>query len=291
MNLGKYGVFAFTDVMDAKELADTAKRVDELGYSTLWFPEAFKYEPLALGGFFLSQTKKLIVASGICNIYARDATASVMGLQTLNELYDGRFVLGLGVSHAPLVSDMRGHEYKKPLATMRAYLDDMDKAWEALGGAPAEKQVILAALGPKMLKLGGERTLGVMPANVTAAHGAIARDQVGPDGLVCSEVHVCLTNDAEQARSAARAALEFYFPLPNYIKSWERLGFSGADFENGGSDALIDALVAWGEVDEIKSRLQENFDNGVDQVVIHAIKPDGQPGPDWNALETFAPGN
>ena len=289
MKLGTHGVFAFTDAMNASEIADTAKRVEALGYSTLWYPEAFKYEPLALGSFLLSQTKKLIVASGICNIYARDATASAMALETLNELHDGRFILGLGVSHAPLVSDLRGHEYKKPLAAMRAYLDDMDKAWEALGAKQGEKQVILAALGPKMLSLGGERTMGVMPANVTAAHGTIARQQVGPDRLVCSEVHVCMTNDAEQARSAARAALEFYFPLPNYLKSWERLGFSGVDFENGGSDALIDALVAWGEVDQIKARLQENFDNGVDQAVIHAIKPDGQPGPDWAALEALAP--
>ena len=221
-------------------------------------------------------------------ISTRDATASVMGLQTLNEIYDGRFVLG--VSHAPLVSDLRGHKYRERLATMRAYLGDMDKAWDALGGTPAEKQVILVALGPRMLQLGGERTLGVMPANVTAAHALIAREKVGADGLVWSEVHVSMANDPKQARSAARAALDFYFQLSHYIKIWERLGFSDADFENGGSDALIDALVGWGEVEHIEARLQENLDNGVGQLVIHAIRPGSQPGPDWNALQTLAPG-
>ena len=172
---------------------------------------------------------------------------------------------------------------------MRAYLDAMDQAWEALGGAPAEKQVILAALGPNMLKLSGERTLGTIPANVTSQHAAIARQQVGADREVCSEVHVCMTTDADEARAAARSALEFYFPLPNYKNSWKRLGFDDGDFENGGSARLMDALVAWGSLDQIKARLQENLDNGASQVVIHTIRPDGQSGPDWDALEALAP--
>jgi len=290
MKFGKYGIFSMTDVLGPDQLVELARRIEELGYSTLWYPEAFKYEPLALGGYLLSHTEKLIIASGIANIYARDAAASVMGYNTLNTLYGGRFVLGLGVSHAPLVSDVRGHEYsEKPVSTMRAYLDAMDQAWEALGGAPDEKQVVLAALGPNMLKLGGERSLGVIPANVTSQHAAIARQQVGAERAVCSEVHVCMTTDPEEARAAARAALEFYFPLPNYTNSWKRLGFTDSDFENGGSDRLMDALVAHGSLDDIKARLQENLDNGADQAVIHTIRPDGQSGPDWNALEALAP--
>lgn len=290
MELGKLGVFAFTDILSPDQLAEMARRVEDLGYSAVWYPEAFAYEPFAIGGFLLSQTEKLIVGSGIANIYARDATASVMGYNTLNALYGGRFILGLGVSHAPLVSDMRGHKYSnKPVATMRAYLDDMDRAWDALGGAPDEKQVILAALGPNMLALGGERTLGVFPANVTSQHAAIARQQVGADRLVCSEIHVCMTEDPDEARAAARAALEFYMPLPNYRNSWMRLGLGKSDLENGGSDRLMDALVAWGSVGQIKARMQENLDDGANQLVINAIRPDGQPGLDWNALEALAP--
>lgn len=289
MDLGKYGVFTFTDTLTPNELGDYAKRVEELGYSTLWYPEAFNYESMALGGYLLSHTEKLIVASGIANIYARDATSSVMGHNTLNTLYGGRFILGLGVSHAPLVSDIRGHDYAKPLTTMRAYLDAMDAAWEALGGAPAEKQVMLAALGPNMLKLAGERTLGALPYNVTPQHAGIARQQVGADGLVCSEQKVCLTEDPVAARAAARAALELYLPLPNYYKNWFRLGFDQSDLEGGGSDRLMDAMVNWGTVDQIKAKLQTHLDQGAGQVVVQTIRPDGQPGPDWNALEALAP--
>lgn len=290
MELGKYGVFTITDAMSPVELAEIPGRLEEMGYSTLWYPEAFNYETMSLGGYLLSKSKNLVVASGIANIYARDATSSVMGLNTLNTLYGGRFILGLGVSHAPLVSDVRGHDYSaKPVTTMRAYLDAMDAAWEALGGAPAEKQVMLAALGPNMLKLSGERTMGALPYNVTPQHAGIARQQVGAEGQVCSEQKVCLTSDPVEARAAARAALEVYLPLPNYFKNWFRLGFDESDLENGGSDRLMDAMVNWGTADEIKAKLQAHIDQGAGQVVIQPIRPDCQPGPDWKALEALAP--
>ncbi|HIF11399.1 MAG TPA: TIGR03620 family F420-dependent LLM class oxidoreductase [Sneathiellales bacterium] len=290
MKLGKYGVFTFTDVMAPDELANLARRVEELGYSTLWYPEAFNYETMALGGYLLQHSEKLIVASGIANIYARDAAASVMGHNTLNGLYDKRFILGLGVSHSPLVADVRGHEYsRKPVSTMRAYLDAMDQAWEAFGGAPAVKQVMLAALGPNMLKLSGERTLGALPYNVTPEHAGIARQQVGADNFVCTEQKICLTTNGDEARAAARDAMTPYLPLPNYFKNWFRLGFDESDLENGGSDRLMDAMVIWGNTDDIQAKLQAHFDSGAGQVVIQPIRPDGQPGPDWNALEALAP--
>ncbi len=291
MDFGKLGAFMYADPCGPDELAESAQRIERLGYTTLWYPEAFHYEALALGGFLLSQTKTLIVASGIANIYARDAAASVMGLNSLNALYGGRFVLGLGVSHAPLVSDLRGHEYKKPVTTMRAYLDAMDKTWESLGNTPQEKQIILAALGPNMLKLGGERSLGVMPANVTTEHAAIARAQVGPTRVVCPMIHVCMSPDPQQARAAARAALALYFTLPNYTNAWMGFGFDASDLENGGSDRLIDALVVWGDIEQIKAGLQGNYDKGADHLAIDSIRPDGQPGVDWNLLEALAPAN
>ena len=289
MDFGQLGVFLYCDGLERDELANSTKRIEELGYSTLWYPEALNYEAMALGGFLLSQTEKLIIASGIANIYARDAAASVMGLNTLNALYDGRFVLGLGVSHSAFVSDLRGHEYKKPVATMRTYLDVMDKTWESLGNTPDVKQVILAALGPNMLKLGGERSLGVMPANVTTAHAATARQQVGTERCVAPMVHVCLTPDAEVARTAARALLEIYFTLPNYTKAWMGFGFEASDLKNGGSDRLIDALVVWGDIEQVKRRLQEHRDAGANHLAIDSIRPDAQPGLDWNLLEALAP--
>lgn len=290
MKFGKYGVFTFTDALGPAELAELAQRVEALGYSTLWYPEALNYETFALGAYLLSHSKKLVVASGIANIYARDPAASVMGHNSLNTLYGGRFVLGLGVSHAPLVADMRGHEYKQPVATMRAYLDSMDQAWQGLGQDSVAKQLVLAALGPNMNKLAAGRTLGAFPYNVTPAQAAISRAQTGPKAAVICEQKVCLCTDAATARKAARGALGFYLPLPNYYKNWFRLGFDESDLKDGGSDRLMDAMVLWGDAASIKARLQRYFDEGADQVVIQPIKPDGSPGPDWAALEALAPG-
>ena len=288
MNLGKYGVFTFTDILGAPELSELAKRVEDLGYSTLWYPEAFNYETFGLGTYLLGETSQLIVASGIANMYARDPAASVMGCNTLNALSGGRFILGLGVSHAPLVSDVRGHEYKKPVATMRKYLDDMDQAWNALGSAPDEKQIMLAALGPNMSTLAAERTLGTFPYNITPDQVQLSRAAMGEKGVIVCEQKVCLSANATEARAAARAALAPYLSLPNYFKNWFRLGFNESDLENGGSDRLMDAMVIWGSSDEIDEKLDKYFENGADQVVIQPIRPDGQPGPDWAALEALA---
>ena len=212
-----------------------------------------------------------------------------MGHNSLNALYGGRFVLGLGVSHAPLVSDVRGHEYKKPVATMRAYLDGMDQAWKAMDSTPEKKQLVLAALGPNMSKLSAERTLGAFPYNITPQQAELSREYMGSKGAIICEQKVCLCTDPVQARAAARAALGFYLALPNYYNNWFRLGFDQSDLENGGSDRLMDAMVVWGDADQIKARLNEYFDKGADQVVIQAVRPDGQPGPDWDALEALAP--
>lgn len=289
MKFGKYGVFTFTDPLDGTQLAELAERVEALGYAALWYPEAFNYETFGLGGYLLEHSRKLIVASGIANIYARDPAASVMGHNTLNRLYGNRFVLGLGVSHAPLVSDLRGHDYARPLATMRQYLDDMDKAWEAFGGAPDGKQVVLAALGPKMSKLSAEQTLGAFPYNITPDQVALSRSAMGSAGALICEQKVCLCEDPAKARAAARAALAPYLPLPNYFKNWFRLGFDQSDLADGGSDRLMDAMVLWGDAAQIKAGLQAYLDKGADQVVIQPIRPDGQPGPDWQALEALKP--
>ncbi|MDA0822899.1 MAG: TIGR03620 family F420-dependent LLM class oxidoreductase [Proteobacteria bacterium] len=290
MKFGKFGVFTFTDILDPKLLAELPRRLEELGYSTLWYPEAMNYEAFAVGGYLLSHSKNLLVGSGIANIYARDPAASVMGHNSLNSLYGGRFVLGLGVSHAPIVSDLRGHDYTKPVATMRAYLDGMDQAWTALGGAPVEKQVVLAALGPNMSKLAAQRTLGSFPYNITPEQARISRSNMSRESAVICEQKVCLCSDPVTARAAARAALGIYMSLPNYFNNWFRLGFNKDDLKDGGSDRLMDAMVFWGSADQIKAKLQKYFDGSADQVVIQPIRADGKPGPCWDALEALAPG-
>lgn len=288
MKFGKLGVFTITDALNKTELTDLAQRVEGLGYSMLWYPEGAHYETFALGGYLLSKTRSLMVGSGIANIYARDPAASAMGHNTLNEFYDGRFVLGLGVSHAPVVSNMRGHEYKKPLATMRAYLEGMEEAWKATRSAPAQAQVVLAALGPKMSELAAQRTLGAFPYNITPDQARRARAIMGPTAAVICEHKVCLTTDATVARKVARAGLAMYLTLPNYYENWYRLGFDATDTQNGGSDRLMDALVAWGDAATIKAKLKAYFDQGADQVVIQPLRADGEKGPDWKALEALA---
>jgi probable F420-dependent oxidoreductase len=288
MKFGKLGVFAFTESMDATALAELAQRVESLGYSTLWYPEAFTYESFALGGYLLHQSKRLIVGSGIANIYARDPAAAAMGHNSLNQLYGGRFVLGLGVSHVPVVSGLRGHEYTKPVTTMRNYLDGIDAAWKATNNTPAEKRIVLAALGPKMSALAGERTLGAFPYNITPAQASMCRQIMGPSKAVICEQKVCVTSDASAARNVARASLKFYLGLPNYRDNWLRLGFTEADLSEGGSERFLDAMVFWGDAKTVKRKLQAYFDQGADQIVIQALRSDGTNTPDWAALEALA---
>ncbi len=288
MKFGKFGVFGFTDALAGPALADFARRVERLGYATLWYPEAMHYESFALGGFLLGQTERLSIASGIANIYARDPAAAVMGHNSLNALYGGRFVLGLGVSHAPLVAGARGHAYGKPLTTMRSYLDGMDRAWSVMQGGTTP-QVVLAALGPQMTALAATRTLGAFPYNITPAQVALSRATMAGRGALICEQKVCLCSDPRIARRTARAALQVYLGLPNYFQNWLRLGFEPADYAGAGSDRLMDAMVYWGTAEQIREKLAVYHDAGADQVVIQALRTDGAAGPDWEALEALAP--
>src|SRR5207302_5044394 len=233
MDLGQKGVFWFTDALTSTQLVELAQRTEELGYAALWYPEALGYESFSLGSFLLSHTDKLIVASGIANIYARDAAATKQGQHTLATLSGGRFVLGLGVSHVPLVQDARGHQYRAPVATMRAYLDAMDKAAAIAPPLPEPPPTVLAALGPQMTALAAARTAGAFPYSVTPAHTARARAIVGPDKWLCVEQKVLLVTDPTRARQVARQTLAFYMPLSNYRNNWLRLGFSEEDLTDG----------------------------------------------------------
>lgn len=289
MNLGKLGVWHPTDFLTAAELAAYARRTEELGYSALWYPEARGHEALAVGGFILGCTEKLIVATGIANIYARDPTAAKQGQHTLAKLYGGRFLLGLGVSHIPMVEDTRGHTYGKPVATMRAYLDGMDAAAEIAPAVEEPPPTVLAALGPNMTKLAAQRTAGAFPYNITPEHTALAREIVGAGKWVIAEQKVLLVSGASQARDLARANLGRYMGLPNYRNNWLRLGFSEEDLSGGGSDRFLDAMVVWGDEAAIRQRITEHFDAGADHVCIQPLHPQGINKPDLDALAALAP--
>jgi len=287
---GRLGVWAGTDLMTAAEAADFARDLENWGYPMLWIPEAFGREALTHAAWLLASTGTLSVATGIANIYARDPVAARCAQMGLNEQSGGRFVLGLGVSHRPLVQGVRGHDYARPVATMRAYLEGM-RAVEYPPPPPAQTPLtVIAALGPRMLELAAELADGAHPYMVTPDHTAQARQILGPDRLLCTEQKVLLETDPGRARGLAREAIGIYLGLENYTNNLKRLGFGDADFAGGGSDRLVDAMVAWGDETAIRTRLQQHWDAGADHVCIQALHPSGQRLPDRRLLELLAPG-
>jgi len=289
MQLGKLGVWAPMDVLTATEGAEFARRVEAWGYAALWLPESRGRNVLVHSSWLLANTKTLIVAPGIANIYARDAMAMANGQRALAEQSGGRFLLGIGVSHAPTVAGLRGHHYGKPVATMRAYLEAMRAAPYIAPEPPERPLTIVAALGPRMMALSAELADGAHPYNVPPEHTAEARRILGPSKLLCPEVWVLLEPEADKARSAARQALAPYMRLDNYVNNWRRLGFGDADLAGGGSDRLIDANVAWGSEEAIRRRIQEHWDAGADHVCVQSISPDGSRRPDEKVLALLAP--
>lgn len=289
MKLGRLGVWASTESLTAVAAAEFAQRVEGWGYSALWIPEAVGRNALVHAAWLLANTRELVLATGIANIYARDAQAMASAQLGLNEQSGGRFLLGIGVSHAPLVEGARGHVYGKPLPTMRAYLEAMGRA-HYVAPRPAEKPLtVLAALGPKMLELAAALADGAHPYNVTPQHTAQARAILGPGKLLCPEQKVLLETDPAKARRVARDYLAIYLTLPNYCNNLIRLGFESADFADGGSDRLIDALVAWGDAGRIRERIQQHWDAGADQVCVNTIHPEGLQIPDERVLQALAP--
>lgn len=292
--LGAFGVWTFQlDVLPAARMQEAAAELEELGFGALWYGEALGREAFTKAGLLLAGTKRIIIATGIANIYGRDPITMAAGQKTLAEAYPTRFLLGLGVSHIPLVEKMRGHRYEKPVPTMRAYLDAMDKApYQAV--PPASKPPrVLAALGPMMLKLSAERADGAHPYNTTPKHTAQARELLGPGPLLCPEQAVVLEKDPAKARAIARKFLEIYLGLPNYTNNWLRLGFQESDISNGGSDRLIDSVIAWGDLKTVISRIQEHHSAGADHVCIQMLTDDSKTFPlrEYRELASAIPRN
>jgi len=291
MNLGKLGVWYFLDGMPAKQAAETAQRIEKLGFSALWIPETVGRDPFAHSAWLLANTSKLIVATGIASIYHREPGPMAQAQKTLAEQSGNRFLLGLGVSHKPMVESVRGLKYGKPVATMRSYLEKMDSApYSSLPPSEAPPRVI-AALGPEMLKLARDKCTGAHPYFTSPEHTKMARDILGPAKWLCVEQKVVLEPDAKKARDLARPAAQMYLGLPNYRNNWLRMGLKEADLTNGGSDKFIDATFAHGKVDAIKARIKEHFDAGASHVCIQPVNPNGRFGDlHWELLQGVAGG-
>jgi probable F420-dependent oxidoreductase len=270
--VGRIGVWLGSiGLIPAHEERAAVARLEQLGYGAAWFGESpGNREALSHAALLLGATEQMSVATGIANIWARDAIAAINGADTLNEAYGGRFVLGLGVSHAPAVQ-IRGHDYAKPLSAMRRYLDAIDA--RQYGAAPPEglSPVVLAALRPRMLELARDRTDGAHPYFVPPAHTARAREVLGPNPLLAPEQAIVLETDPAAARGLARKHMAIYLRLPNYLNNLRDLGWADSDFENGGSDGLVDAIVAWGDEGAIAQRVREHLDAGADHVAIQSV--------------------
>lgn len=290
MQIGRLGVWTWLDSLSAPEAAEFAQRVEAWGYSALWVPEAIGREPFSFLGYLAGSTRTLLLATGIANIYARDAMTMRATQKTLAEISGGRLVLGLGVSHEHLVTRVRGHAYQKPVATMRAYLEAMEKALYQGPQPEKDAPIVLAALRPKMLALAAQKARGAHPYFVPPEHTARAREILGRGPWLCPEQMVLLESNPSKAREIARRNIAIYTSLPNYQNNLRELGFADADFASGGSDRLVDAIVAWGDEKAIAARIQAHHDAGADHVCIQPFRPDGKPGPDLEALEALAPG-
>ena len=267
------------------EERQAARRIEELGYGSIWAgetiggKEAFAHQSVLLGA-----TERIVTGTGIANVWARHPATMQGGASTLGAAFPGRFVLGVGVSHAPLV-DRSGQNYEQPLAHMQRYLEGMDSA---RGSPVTEVPVarVVAALGPQMLALARDRADGAHPYFVPPSHTPIAREALGPDKLLIPEQAVVLNADPEQAREIARRHMQIYLQLPNYVNNLLRLGFTDDDISSGGSDRLVDAIVAWGDETAVANRVHELLDGGADHVL---LQPLGDLGEGLTQLERLAP--
>lgn len=287
MDLGRVGLWTFQlDLQPAAAARDAVAELEGLGYPTVWVPEAVGREPFVNSALLLGSTQRMVVATGIASIWARDAFTTAAAQLTLNEAYAGRFLLGLGVSHQPMVDFVHGHHYDKPLSKMREYLAQMDRVIYLAPRPADEPRRVLAALGPKMLELAATQALGAHPYFVPVEHTAIARQALGEGPLLCPEQAVVLTTDPQVGRTVARAHMATYLGLPNYTNNLRRLGWRDEDLADGGSDALVDAIVAWGDEDAIVTRVRGHLDAGADHVCVQVLDADAGalPMEQWRTL-------
>jgi len=281
LGLGRVGVWiaAFT-VAPAADARPAARVIEQLGYDTIWYPEGLgTRESFTNAGVLLAATDGIRIASGIANVWGRDSVTTANAARVLADAYDDRFLLGLGVSH-PRQVDPRGHRYHKPVAHMSAFLDAMDddpvdSPDGASAARPAVRRVI-AALRPAMLRLAAEKALGAHTYLVPVEHTRRAREVLGAHALLIPEQKVVIEPDPHEARRRARAAIAWYLDTPNYVENLRWLGFSDDDFADGGSDALVDALVAAGDEETVNARVREHLDAGATQVAIQPLE-DGDP--------------
>lgn len=285
IDIGPIGIWqGIFDRHPAGKVREAVAKLDEMGWPCLWIPETVGRDPFVAAAMMLESTNQINIATGIASIWARDAMTTANAANTLNEAYSGRFLLGLGVSHHTLTEGVRKHDYSKPYSKMKGYLEQMDSALY-LAPKPTEPSPrVLAALGPKMLKLGADKADGVHPYFVPVEHTALAREAVGPDKMVATELMIVMEEDPATAREIARKSMAIYLTLPNYANNLMRQGFTETEISEA-SDNVVDAIVAWGSIDTIAKRVKDHQDAGASHVCLQVL--DGTmdiPESQWSEL-------
>lgn len=273
VDLGRAGVWLGSiALLPAPDLRRAVAQIEEMGFGTIWIGEALAREPFAACAIILEATRHITVATGIANIYARDATAMMNGARTLAEAWPNRFVLAVGVSHVPLVK-ARGHVYERPVSTMRAYLEAMDNAPYRAAMPDRTPPILLAALGTKMLQLARERTAGAHPYFVPVEHTLEARGILGDDRVLAPELAVVFAANREAARATGDRYMQTYLNLENYRRNLARMGWSNDELTPPGSDRVFDAVVAWGPHDEIARKIRLHHEAGANHVAVQVLSP------------------
>jgi probable F420-dependent oxidoreductase len=288
MDLSALGVFAFLDNLSGAELGPFARMIERLGYSTLWYTEGLGRESLSLGAYLLSQTQRLVVASGIAVAFCREPIAAGNAARAMGELFPDRFILGLGVSNAA-GNSRRGVRYESPVAFMRDYLARLKAAPYGAPPPAVDVPVVLGSLHPKMIALAAAETAGVLSYFTPPEKTRQIRAAIGPDTWLCAEQAVLLERDPGRARAAARTYMSSYLRIPHYHTMLATAGFGAADFDGGGSDRLVDALVAWGTEDALRERLAAHRAAGANHVCILPLGSEGSLRPDDRVIEALAP--
>ena len=272
MDLGQIGIWTSFRAFGPERAGEAARLVEQLGYGTFWLggsPHVPDVRPL------LEATSELAVATGILNVWINDPAETAAADAALREEFPGRFLLGIGIGHPEATSD-----YRRPLTSMRAFLDGLD----ASPAPPPRGERCLAALRPKMLELSAERTAGAHTYFVPVEHARVARERLGPDGLLAPEVACVIDTDPVRARAVARDYAKLYLGLRNYTQNLLDLGFTEADVAGGGSDRLIDAVIPHGSAEEIADVVRAHLDAGADHVCVQPLGEDGIPRESWTAL-------
>jgi len=288
MNISGLGVFAFLDSMEGSKSAQLARTIEHLGYSVLWIVEGSGRNSLSYAAWLLARTETLIVGTGVASIWARAASTMAAGARTAAELSGDRFILGIGTNNH-VSAAMRGLSYDRPVTAMREYLYGMKSAAYNAPAPAAEVPVLLAANNPRMLTLAGSDADGTLTYFITPEHTARAREIVGSQRRVCAEQAVMLERNPSTARAAARAYMKLYLKIPAYLKNLRTLGFDDTDFGGGGSNRLVDAIVAWGDEAAMRDRIEAHYEAGATHVCVLPLSPDGGLTPDVRALEALAP--